>query len=66
VPFGFPQIYIFSTSVDACAIARIVHQEANAIDKLIHIKNPPHFSQYGGFFLSFLDFVQQVARYVFY
>ena len=44
----------------------VVYQEANAIYKLIHIKNPPHFLQYGGFFLSFLDFVQQVARYVFY
>ena len=28
-----------------------------------HLENPPHFSQRGGFFLSFLDFVQQVARY---
>ncbi|ERH27633.1 hypothetical protein HMPREF9065_01151 [Aggregatibacter sp. oral taxon 458 str. W10330] len=43
MPFGFPQIYIFSTSVDACAIVWVVYQEANAIDKLIHIKNPPHF-----------------------
>ena len=41
----------------------VAYQEANAIYKLIHIKNPPHFFQYSGFFLSFLDFVQQVARY---
>jgi hypothetical protein len=65
VLFEFTQIYIFSTSVDACAIVWVVYQEASAIYKLIHIKNPPHFSLRDGFFLSFLDFVQQVARYVF-
>ena len=66
VPFEFTQIYIFSISVDACTIVRVVYQEANAIDKLIHIKNPPHFFLVWWIFPLFLDFVQQVARYVFY
>jgi hypothetical protein len=66
VLFEFTQIYIFSTNVDACAIVRVVYQEANAIDKLIHIKNPLHFFLVRWLFPLFLDFVQQVARYVFY
>ena len=49
--------------MDACAIVWVVYQEASAIYKLIHIKNPPHFFSVRWIFPLFLDFVQQVARY---